>query len=163
MEFNIIEVTDEYYNNLSSVQRQLLRTAQKKKNELEHKAEQDIALYRRYLYTNGAQLSTLLEQKTKEIKDELDYELSILKEQLLYSIKLNEASVPDDNIGGNDVGYLVDYSLSYTDRYVIVRDYYLSIPDPSERIALYLADEVAKKYLDKYYNSLYNVLLTYSQ
>ena len=161
MEFDIIEVTDEYYKGLTNVQRQLLRTAQKKKNELEHKAEQDIALYRRYLYTNGVQKSSLLEQKTKEILDELAYELNIIREQLLYSIDLNEP-FPDD-AGSEDVGYLVDYTLSYTERYVIVRDYYLSIPDPSERMALYLADDVAKKYLDKYYTSLYNVLLTYSQ
>lgn len=161
MEFDIIVVTDDYYESLSNVQRQLLRTAQKKKNELEHKAAKDIALYRRYLYTNSVQTSTLLEHKTKEIQDELEYEIGILREQLLYSINLNEP-FPDEG-GSEDAGYLVDYSLSYTERYAIVRDYYLSIPDPSERIALYLADDVAKKYLDKYYNSLYNVLLTYSQ
>ena len=162
MEFNIIVVSDEYYKGLTNVQRQLLRTAQKKKNELEHKAEKDIALYRRYLYTNGVQESSLLEQKKKEIYDELNYELNIIREQLLYSIDLNEP-LPDGDGGSEDAGYLVDYTLSYTERYVIVRDYYLSIPDPSERMALYLADDVAKKYLDKYYTSLYNVLLTYSQ
>ena len=162
MEFNIIVVTDEYYKSLTNVQRQLLRTAQKKKNELEHKAEKDIALYRRYLYTNGVQQSSLLEQKTKEIYDELNYELEVIREQLLYSIDLNDP-LPGEGDGSEDAGYLVDYTLSYTERYVIVRDYYLSIPDPSERMALYLADDVAKKYLDKYYTSLYNVLLTYSQ
>lgn len=161
MEFNIIEVTDAYYSNLTNLQRQLLRTAQKKKDELEHKAEKDIALFRRYIITNGVHNSTLLKQKTKEIYDELEYELSIIREQLLYSIDLNEP-FPDDSDYEN-VGYLVDYSLSYTDRYVIVREYYLSISDPAERLSLYLADDVAKKYLDKYYTSLYNVLLTYSQ
>ena len=67
--------------------------------------------------------------------------------------------------GGGDegAGYVVDYSLSYSERYVIVRDYYLAIADPAERMALYTADEVAKRYLDSYYGSLYNVLYTYSQ
>ena len=30
-------------------------------------------------------------------------------------------------------------------------------------MALYTADDVAKRYLDSYYGSLYNVLYTYSQ
>ena len=44
-----------------------------------------------------------------------------------------------------------------------MRDYYLSIEDPSERMSLYGADSVARKYLGSYYASLYNVLNTYSK
>ena len=158
MEFNIIDVSDDYYANLSVYQRQALRTAQKKKDELERKAEKKIALFRRNLYTNGTQNSSLLEQKTKEISDELEYEIGVLKEQLMYSLSLDGAY---NDSGSVDAPYLVDYSLSYTDRYVIVREYYMAIPDPQQRVDLYLKDDVAKQYLGKYYNSLYNVLLTY--
>lgn len=161
MVFDIIEVTDDYFASLTNVQRQLLRTAQKKKNELTRKAEKEIALYKKFVYTNGFKNSSLIEQKTAEIQDDLNYEVEILREQLLYGISLNEP-FPD---GSEDesAGYIVDYSLTYTDRYIIVRDYYLAIPDPAQRMSLYTADDVARRYLDKYYASLYNVLYTYSQ
>ncbi len=57
----------------------------------------------------------------------------------------------------------MDYTLSYNERYRIVRDYYLSITDPAERMALYSADDTARKYLGSYYASLYNVLYSYSK
>ena len=79
---------------------------------------------------------------------------------------LNEPTNGDD-VGGEggdeSAGYIVDYTLPYNQRYAIVRDYYLSIEDPQERMALYTADEVAKKYLSTYYKTLYDVLYTYSQ
>ncbi|MCH5148896.1 MAG: hypothetical protein J1G05_06035 [Clostridiales bacterium] len=159
MEFDIIEVTEEYYASLSTAQRRLLITAQKNKNALVRKAEKDVANYRRKLFTNSVQTSTLLEHKTKEVYDELDYEISVLKEQLINNININNSIVEEPDYG--DVGYVVDFTLSYTDRYIIVRNYYMAMPDPQERVELYLQDEVAKKYLGRYYESLYNVLLTY--
>ena len=159
MEFDIIEVTEEYYAGLTTAQRRLLINAQKYKDALVRKAEKDVASYRRKLLTNSVQTSTLLEQKTKEVYDELDYEVSVLKEQLINNININGSIVEEPDY--SDVGYLVDYTLPYTYRYTIVRDYYMSIPDPQERIELYLQDKVAEKYLARYYESLYNVLLTY--
>ncbi len=44
-----------------------------------------------------------------------------------------------------------------------MRDYYLAIENPAERMALYTADDTAKRYLGSYYSTLYNVLYTYSQ
>jgi hypothetical protein len=81
-------------------------------------------------------------------------------------MSLNEPTT-DDDLGGNDadesVGYIVDYSLSYNERYVIVRDYYMSIDDANERLTLYSADEVAKAYLNQYYSTLFNLFYSYSK
>lgn len=162
MEFDVINLTEEEIAKLTTVQMQLLRTAQKKKNELVRKNAQDLALFKKLVYTNGMKDSSLLEQKRAELNGQLEYEIGIIAEQLNYSIKLNEP-LPDTGEGDESVGYIVDYSLSYTDRYNIVRDYYLAIPDPAERMALYTADDTAKKYLGSYYSTLYNVLYTYSQ
>ena len=85
--------------------------------------------------------------------------MAILREQLLYSIELNRPEHDDE--GSEDVGYVVDYSLSYVDRYNIVRAYYMSIEDPVERLSLYQKDETAKKYLESYYQILGDVLNTY--
>ena len=60
--------------------------------------------------------------------------------------------------GNVDAPYRVDYSLSYVDRYIIVRDYYLTIPDPRERLEKYRTDMVAFDYLGSYYGTLFNYL-----
>lgn len=160
MKFDIIQITDAEYEALTNVQRQLLRAAQKNKNELVHKAEAEIIFAKQYIFGEGMQSSALFEQKKAEILKECDYEIAIIKEQLEYTIALSEP-FPDGE-GDESVGYMVDYSLSYTQRYIIVRDYYLAIADPEERMARYVSDDVARNYLSGYYATLYNVLYTYS-
>ncbi len=39
----------------------------------------------------------------------------------------------------------------------------MTIEDPNERLALYGADTVAQKYLDSYYNTLYNYLASFTR
>lgn len=162
MEFDIIEISENTLLQLSAIQMQLLRTAQKKKNELKRKMEQDLALFKKLVYTDGMKQSTLLEHKQKELEEQFDYEVDILVEQLEYAMNLNEP-FPDWDDEDAKAGYIVDYNLTYTERYIIVRDYYLSITPPSERMALYAADKVAKRYLGTYYSYLYDVLSTYSK
>lgn len=161
MIFDIIPVTSEDLDKYSSMQMQLLRNAQKKKNELQHNMEKEVQVYADLLRTHNMHNSALLEQKKAALNEEFEYEVDILREQLLYSIALNEP-YPEPGEGEGDVGYIVDYSLSYTDRYAIVRAYYLSIEDPVERMNRYTNDETARRYLGNYYSTLYNVLYTYS-
>jgi len=162
VEFDIINLTQEEISKLTTIQMQLLRAAQKNKNELRHKLEQDLAMFKKLVLTDGMRDSSLSEQKRAELEAEFNYKVGIIAEQLDYSLALNEP-YPDRGDEGEETGYIVDYTLSYTDRYIIVRDYYLAIEDPAERMALYTADETAKKYLGSYYSTLYNVLYTYSQ
>lgn len=166
MQFDIIDITPEEIEKLSVVHMKMLRTAQQKKDELCRKADKDTEMFRAIVLTAGMKNSTLLKAKQAELKAELDYQVAVLADNLIYNMSLNEPSGGGD-IGGGDgdegAGYIVDYTLSYNERYVIVRDYYLSILDPDERMALYAADETAKKYLSSYYTTLYNVLYTYSK
>lgn len=162
MTFDILDYTDEQLEKLTTIQMQLLRTAQKKKNELVRGMEQDLKMFRMLIMGNGTSVSNLYELKKAELQAELDYQIEALKEQLIYSLELNEP-VPDADSDQEKVGYIVDYSLSYTDRYNIVRAYYLAIENPVERMNLYTNDDVAKRYLGSYYSTLYNVLYMYSQ
>lgn len=162
MTFDILDYTDEQLEKLTTIQMQLLRTAQKKKNELVRGMEQDLKMFRMLIMGNGTSVSNLYELKKAELQAELDYQIEVLKEQLIYSLELNEP-VPDADSDQEKVGYIVDYSLSYTDRYNIVRAYYLAIENPVERMNLYTNDDVAKRYLGSYYSTLYNVLYMYSQ
>ncbi len=164
MEFDIISLSAEEVQALTTVQLKLLRTAQQKKNALEHEMQQELEVYRCLCYTNNVFRSSLYEDKKAELEKEYEYQVEILREQLIFNMSLNEPThdgeTGDD--GGDDTAYIVDYELSYLERYIIVRDYYMSIEDPAERMALYTADEVAKQYLGSYYSTLYNYLGTYA-
>ena len=164
MEFDIISLSAEEVQALTTVQLKLLRTAQQKKNALEHEMQQELEVYRCLCYTNNVFRSSLYEDKKAELEQEYEYQVEILREQLIFNMSLNEPThdgeTGDD--GGDDTAYIVDYELSYLERYIIVRDYYMSIEDPAERMALYTADEVAKQYLGSYYSTLYNYLGTYA-
>jgi len=166
MRFDIIDITEDRLKELSVVQMKMLRTAQQKKDELVRKFEKELNMFRAVVFTSGMKNSTLIEDKDRELRDELGYQTALLADNLIYNMSLNEPS-NGGNIGGDggdeEAGYIVDYTLTYNERYIIVRDYYLAITDPDERMALYAADETAKKYLSSYYTTLYNVLATYSK
>lgn len=166
MEFDIINISSEEVNALSVVQMKLLRTAQQRKNELLRKAESELKLFRTVVFGDNMKNSTLIEQKEAELQKETDVQIAVLADNLIYNMALNEPTTGDElgGDGGDEAaGYIVDYSLSYAERYVIVRDYYLAIEDADERMVLYEADDVAKQYLSGYYSTLYNVLATYSR
>ena len=161
MEFDIIELTPEELSNFTSVQMQLLRSAQKNKNTLRENMDRDLRLFKSLPLTDDVFNSSLYAQKRAELEREFDFKTESIAEQLRYNLSLSEPYDPDDN--DDEAGYIVDYTLSYNERYRIVRDYYLSITDPAERMALYSADDTARKYLGSYYASLYNVLYSYSK
>ncbi len=162
MVFDILDLSERELSELSVVQMQLLRSAQKKKNELQFKMERDIELFEKLLLTDGMDDSSLLEQKRVELEAQYEYDVGIIREQLEYSLKINDP-YPGEDEDQSQVGYVVDYSLPYIDRYAIVKQYYLAIEDPAERMNQYGADDVARRYLGSYYTTLYNVLYQYSQ
>lgn len=165
MIFDIIDITEEEVKDLETVRLKLLRTAQQKKNELYHKLENELAEQKRLLYSNGMEHSSLFPQIQAELTAEYKYQVDIIREQLLFNMSLGEPTTGDETggSGSDNTGYVVDYELSYMERYIQVRDYYLSIEDPHERIALLREDEVARKYLGSYYNTLFNYLVQFTQ
>ena len=89
MTFDIIEVTEEELKKYSTIQMQLLRTAQKNKNKLLRGLEKDTELFKKLFMTNNMRDSTLLDEKRKQLESDCEYEIEILREQLLYSLELN--------------------------------------------------------------------------
>lgn len=163
MEFDIIDLTEEEAEALSTIRLKLLRTAQQKKNELEHKLKSDLAAFYGLCKTNNVHCSSIYADKKAALEAEYEYQVEVLREQLLFNMSLGEPT-QDGETGGSgsdDSGYIVDYELSYLERYIAVRDYYLGIEDPAERLALYAADETALDYLGSYYTTLYNYLSTF--
>ena len=163
MDFDIIELTEEELDMLSTIQLKLLRTAQQNKNELYRRLQSDLQAYYLMCNTNNVYLSSLYQDKKAELEAEYDYEVEVLREQLLFNMALGEPTTGGEtgDDGNDDSGYIVDYELSYIERYIQVRDFYLAIDDPSERMALLAADEVAQDYLGSYYTALYDYLSTF--
>ncbi len=164
MTFDVIELSEEDILAMSTVQMRLLRTAQRAKDELDVKLARDKQAYRTVAVTAGMLNSSLYDDKCEELEEEYGRELAILQDDLIYNLSVNVPVGGDDSPGtGGDeeAGYIVDYTLSYLDRYQIVRGYYLAIADPAERLAAYSADTTAQHYLGQYYNTLYNVFAQY--
>lgn len=165
MTFDILDITQEEAENFETIQLKLLRTAQQKKNELYHKLKEELRVYNKLTMTNGTCHSSLYADKEAELVEEYEYQVEILREQLVFNMSLKEPTHNGEtgNSGYDNTGYLVDYELSYIERYVLVRDYYMTIENPHERLALYAADTVAMDYLDTFYNSLYNYLAGFTK
>lgn len=164
MDFDILDLSEEEAEALSTIQLKLLRTAQQNKNALYHKLQQELNTYYCLCNTNNVYASSLYNDKKAELEEEYDYQVAILKEQLIFNLSLSEPTNEGEtgSSGSDDSGYIVDYELSYLERYIQVRDYYLAIEDASERMALYTADTTAQNYLGSYYSTLYNYLSTYT-
>lgn len=168
MVYDIIDLTEEEFAALSSVQLRLLRTAQVAKNELLNKLEDSIENAKTLFLAKGTIRSSIYVNFIQKLRDDTAQAIEELADKLRFNLDQTadepeggtETPEPDPGEDGEN-GYIVDYRLSYVDRYVIVRDYYLSIEDRDERIALYSQDEVAKRYLRNYYTTLYDVLLRY--
>ena len=100
MRFDIIDITEDRLKELSVVQMKMLRTAQQKKDELVRKFEKELNMFRAVVFTSGMKNSTLIEDKDRELRDELGYQTALLADNLIYNMSLNEPSNGGD-IGGD--------------------------------------------------------------
>lgn len=160
MIFDIIDITDDEVELLTTVQKKLLRTAQQKKDEMVRKRDKELDELWLMLNANSVENSSIYAQASAQIESEYQTELEVLVEQLQFNMSLREPT-SDGETGGSgsdDSGYMVDYELSYIERYISVRDYYLAIEDPNERLALLQSDTVAQEYLGTYYSVLFDYL-----
>lgn len=160
MTFDVIDITQDEVDELTVIQQKLIRTAQQKKNSLKEKLEEELEELKLMISTNNVKNSTIYEQTAASLKADYESELAVLVEQLQYNLSIREPTTDDDtgDSGTDDTGYMVDYELTYIERYIMVRDYYLTIEDANERVALLQADTVAQDYLGTYYNVLFDYL-----
>lgn len=100
-----------------------------------------------------AALEEEYEALVRKIQSELDESL-----EALYA-ENEEGGGGTPPSGAEDAPYEVDYSLSMRDRYVIVKNYYLGLPDKAQALAALQADTVAQDYLGDYYDYLLQLLL----
>jgi len=162
MTFDIIDVTQAEVDEMAVIKQKLIRTAQQKKDELKVKLDNQLYELKLMVASNEVQQSTVYNQLAAELTDEYERQVAVLKEQLEYNLSINEPTSSDEtgDSGTDNSAYVVDYELSYVERYIIVRDYYLTIEDANERLALLQQDAIAQNYLGTYYNVLFDYLST---
>ncbi|MBP5242627.1 MAG: hypothetical protein J6Z36_02940, partial [Clostridia bacterium] len=114
------------------------------------------------LLKNGVVRSSMLD--TEYAKAEAEYQTSFadVLDDMIFRLGYLQAN----GQGGANTDYSYpsnpDYSLSVTERYYVVRDYYMQMSDPNVRFALFQTDPIAHDYLGQFYATLYDRLRNYT-
>ena len=158
MEIDIITYTPEQFATLSGEQLLKVQEAQLEKNRLTGNLTKNLQKEKDNLIKNGMYTSGIFELMQAEMTAACDQKVEMVRQGLLfylhYSVKTDVGSAP----------YTVDYALSDTERFNIVKTYYeTAYTDGKERFNAFVADPVAKSYLGELYAPLYHYFLDFSK
>ena len=151
MEIDIISYSPSQYAVLTDEQLLQVKEAQVKKNNLLQKLENQLQAEKERLVENGMIHSGIWATVEKKLRAQCETEVAWVRETLLFYLRYSGAE------GVANAPYVVDFSLSETERLEIVKNYYMgAYTDPIERLNAYEKDDVAMKYLAEYYSVLYD-------
>lgn len=161
MKIDIISYTDEQFAALTDTQLQEIRLVQAEKDELTARLEKAMEKeYFRFL-KNGTARSTLYEKACERLQTEYETEVERLRNGLIFYLQY---TCRGNDSSADDAPYTVNYSLSYEERYMIVRDYYMSTySDGVERFEAFRLDMIARNYLGEYYATLSDYIRAYAE
>ncbi len=162
MIIDIIDLSDEQFSDLNAVQMAMVRAAQTEKNEILAEAEKEKGEIFKELLTNGTARSTYFDERAETIDYEAEEKVEAVKDDLLYQIAYDL----DAGDGNEDGPYRYpenpNYNLSASQRFLVVRSYYMEATDDAEaRLEAYAMDSLARTYLGEYYATLYDLLASY--
>lgn len=162
MQIDIIDLTDPCYSELSPVQLALVRAAQVKKNKLVSATEEKRQKFVNKLVTNHFSHSLVYTLQQSAIEKALEEEIDVIREDLLYQLAYKTTGSEGNGLGPYSYPDNPDYSLTYSQRFILVRQYYLDLTsDPEARLQAYAGDSLARAYLGDFYQTLYEMLLSY--
>ncbi len=157
MTIDIISFTNEQFASLNAEQILQIKEAQVKKNALDRKLQQDMLKEKYRLQDNGMYLSGIWDRYCNQLREVYAQEVEILREALLFYLQY---SAKPEEEQAQSAPYTVDYALEMADRYILVRDYYMSAyTDSAARVTAFKQDAVARQYLGEFYATLYDYLL----
>ena len=153
MTIDIISYTDDQYANLTDDHILEVRSAQLKKNTLEKKLAEKLRAERHKFIKNGMLLSKPWEKYVEQLNAECLAKIEEIREALLFFLRF---TIP---FTAENVPYPLDHTLSYEERYIVVRDYYLDkYLNSLERLHVYEKDKVAMAYLGELFAVLHGYL-----
>jgi hypothetical protein len=155
MKIDVIDYNEKQLAALSAGQVQQVISAQKKKRAMEVAMRKKLSEKRAELIENGMLHSDLWQTEKETIVHAYQEDLQELREGLLlylhYAVKPPEAEIIS-------APYRLDYSLSVTERYLQVKEYYdTEYTDDWARFEAFQNDQYAVTYLGEMYYTLYDV------
>ena len=162
MKIDIVDLTNPKYSNLSPVQLAMVRAAQTKKDKIVKKALEDINELKYFMIANNVARSTALRDSIDAIQMQQLRDVETVKSDLDYQLAYEALGSEGDENGPYRYPQNPNYNLSYSERFLVVRQYYMdATSDPNARLAAYSADTLARTYLGEFYQTLYDLLLSY--
>ena len=150
MQIDIISYSDKQLALLTDDQIQQVQSAQVKKNRLVRELADKLKQEKRRLINNGLFLSYTWEWTKAYWQELYEEEINWVREGLLFYLQYAQGFI-------ESAPYELDFSLAPTDRFAIVKNYYLEIyPDRQALYNAFEADNVAPRYLGELYKALYD-------
>lgn len=160
MDIDIIDLNE--FNELNSVKLAMVRAAQTEKDGLVAAAEEKKLKKYLRLVRRGISRSTYYDDYCTAINEETDREIERIRENLMLQLAYEDLQSTGNENGPYRYPENPNYNLSYSERFLIVRNYYMNVTDdPSARLEAYSMDTLAREYLGQYYQTLYDLLASY--
>lgn len=162
MTIDIIDLTHPDYSKLNKVQLAMVRASQAKKDKILEKAQKEKDEIFRMLLANGTARSTMLTAEQKAIDKQAESDVDVIREDLKYQLAYEGWQWEGDENGVYRYPENPNYNLTPSQRFLVVREYYMSITDdPNARFLAYQKDTLAQSYLGEFYVTLYDLLRSY--
>ena len=162
MTIDIIDLTDPEYSDLNAVQLSMVRVAQTKKNEILADAEEEKTQLKNQLIANNFARSSVYDYAATRIDTEAQAQVEVVKEDLLCQLAYESLGSEGNEMGPYRYPENPNYNLTASQRFLVVRNYYMTITDdPDARLQAYAMDTLAQSYLGEFYATLYDLLASY--
>lgn len=162
MTIDIIDLGDPQYADLSPVQLSMVRVAQGKKDAILAKANDAVRQLIYLLTANDIARSTVRERERARIEAQAEADVETVREDLLHQLAYESLGSEGNESGPYRYPENPNYNLTYSQRFLIVRNYYMEITsDPDARLQAYAGDTLARAYLGEFYQTLYELLASY--
>lgn len=162
MTIDIVDLTQDQFKNLSAVQLAMVRAAQSKKDKILADAEEEKGELLFMMLSNNAARSTALRDQRNAIDVAAEQEIETVRSDLMYQLAYEGIGQEGNEYGPYRYPENPNYNLAYAQRFLVVRNYYMSSThDPNARLQAYAMDSLARAYLGEYYQTLYELLASY--
>ncbi len=152
MVIDILSYTPEQFAALSGKKLQKIREAQKKKNQLEEEWREKVKKEREKRLQNNTYLTSVFALFEANAEQEYNDAVEQLRDDLNFTLHYLVKVEKNDR-----VPYPLDESLSPSERYKVVKNYYdKTYANPITLFEAFKADLVAKEYLGDLYATLYD-------
>ena len=162
MIIDIVDLTDPEYSDLNAVQVAMVREAQQKKNKILARAEEEKTEYLSLLVAGDMARNSFYALTKARVDADAQAEIAAVKEDLDFQLAYEALGSEGDDNGPYRYPENPNYNLVQSQRFLVVRNYYMRLTDdPEARLAAFAADSLARSYLGEFYATLYDMLAAY--